>query len=165
VIKLTVAAALAAASFVPAATAPAQEGSPQGPDPGPPACSVVPTVAGGDAPRAAHVWIQCNFQVSRLTLRTNAPIARVARAPRLYDAEDGETLACARTAHRRARCTGTIGAFTRARVRMRLSRPACEGPLRVRVTASGGLDCGPNDPCPDLGLVARARSEDALGCY
>jgi hypothetical protein len=134
---------------------------------GPPACSLVVTTAQGDRPppRGAVAWVQCNFRVGHLTVRSNARIARVGTRPRLHGAGPGDRLTCERTARRRAGCTGSLGSFTRPRIRLRLGRPACSDPaLRVRVTATGGLDCPPDEACPAIGLVTRARSEGALGC-
>jgi hypothetical protein len=133
----------------------------------PPACSLVVTTPSGarPAPRGAEAWVQCNFRVTRLTLRSNAPIARVREHPRLHHAEADDRLGCRRTARRRVACTGSLGAFVRPRIRLRLRRPTCADPaLRMRVTATGGLDCPPDEACPSIGLVARAPST-TLGCY
>ena len=154
---------LAAAS----ATAQSDDGSVRSPDDGPPACSLVMTTPpdARTAPRGAEAWVQCNFRVTRLTLRSNAPIARVRERPRLNGADSGDRLSCKRTARRRAGCTGSLGSFTRPRIRLRLARPTCSDPvLRMRVTATGGLDCPPGEACPEIGLITRARTEGALGC-
>jgi hypothetical protein len=157
-----------AAALLAAASAGAQsDGSVQGFDDGPPACSLVVTTPSDPRPaaRGAEAWVQCNFRVTLLTLRSNAPIAKVRESPRLYGADAGDRLTCSRAARRRARCTGSLGSFTRPRIRLRLRRPTCADPaLRMRVTASGGLDCPPDEACPSIGLVTRARSEGALGC-
>jgi hypothetical protein len=128
----------------------------------PPACSLVVTTA---AVRGAEAWVQCNFRVGHLTLRSNARIARVREHPRLYHAESDDRLDCRRTARRRVGCTGSLGSFVRPRIRVRLRRPTCADPaLRMRVTATGGIDCPPGEACPDIGFVATARSS-TLGCY
>lgn len=150
-----------------------QEGSPQAPagDQGPPACSVVAerpwrgNRPPRPLPRAVHAWVQCNFRVTRLTLRTNAPLARVQARPRLYGADSGDSLTCRRSARRRATCTGSIGAFVRARVKLRLRRPTCDAPrFRTLATATGGIDCDPGAACPGIALGASAGSGRALGC-
>jgi hypothetical protein len=163
-----VATVVTGAALLAAASAAAQDdGSLQGLDDGPPACSLAVTTPSGapPAPRGAVAWVQCNFHVTHLTLRSNARVAKVRRRPRLYGAEAGDRLACERTARRRAGCTGSLDSFTRPRIRLRLGRPTCSDPvLRVRVTATGGLDCPPHEACPAIGLITRARSEGALGC-
>ena len=152
-----------AAGLLAATAASAQEdGSLRGPDDGPPACSLVTTAP---APRAVVAWVQCNFRVTHLTLRSNAAIARVRANPPLHGADGDDRLACKRTARRRVGCSGSLSAFVRPRIRLRLRRPTCGDPaLRVRVIATGGLSCAPAEVCPDIGLITRARSEGALGC-
>ena len=117
---IRVAAVVTAAALLAASSAAAQgDGSLQGLDDGPPACSLVVTTPSDPrpAPRGAEAWVQCNFLV------------------------------------------------TRPRIRMRLGRPTCADPaLRVRVTATGGLDCPPDEACPAIAIITRARSEGALGC-
>ena len=165
---IRVAAVVTAAALLAASSAAARsDGSLQGLDDGPPACSLVVTTPSDPrpAPRGAEAWVQCNFLVTRLTVRSNAPIAQVRKRPRLYGADAGDRLSCKRTARRRAGCTGSLGSFTRPRIRMRLGRPTCADPaLRVRVTATGGLDCPPDEACPAIAIITRARSEGALGC-
>jgi hypothetical protein len=160
---LGVAAALGIAS-VPAVAA--QTGDPGGTfDGGPAACSAVLTGPGDAAkspPGAADLWVECNFRVTNLALRANRRLVAVAATPALYGPDPGDQLSCVRKRARRASCTGEVGDGVRVRVPM---RALCKGALRVRVRASGGLDCDSGDACPAIGLAAvtSARSTPS-GC-
>jgi hypothetical protein len=135
---------------------------------GPPACSVVAERPSG-APRplrkATEVWIQCNFEVLHVTLRSNKAVGAVQSAPALHGADPEDSLTCEPRGTRRIACRGSMGTHARAQLGLRLRRPACEPrPFRVRARMSGGLDCDSGTACPDIGFVATAASGRTLGC-
>jgi hypothetical protein len=153
---------LAIAGLIAVPAAQGQQQDPGDPLTGPTACSTVVTQAWGvrRPPRnSADVWVECNFEVTRLTLRANRQLARVGRAPILYRPDPGDQLTCRRRGRRAAACSGDAGNDVRIRVPMRVAGNACKRPpLRIRVRASGGLDCD-GQPCPAIGLAALTNAE------
>lgn len=70
--------------------------------------------------------------------------------------------ACRRKGRHAAACSGDAGNDVRIRVPMRVAGDACKRPaLRVRLAASGGLDCD-GALCPAIGLAAQTNAQ--LGC-
>jgi hypothetical protein len=159
--------ALAAIGLVAGPAAQAQGQDPGEPPAGPPACSAVVTKASGvmRPPRnAAEVWVECNIAVTRLTLRANRRLATVRRAPVLYGPDAGDRLSCRQTGPLVAACSGNAGKDVRMRVPMRVVGDVCKRPaLRLRVRASGGLDCD-GRPCPRIALLVAMDAQSQLGC-
>lgn len=134
---------------------------------GPPACSLTAGSPWGvqrpSPTAAAEVWIQCNYRVVALTLRSRKAIARVESEPSLLGAQPDDRLGCRREGASGVACDGSIGPFVRTRVSLRLRAAICRRPvLRVQVTASGGFDCS-DQPCPAIAFLT-STSGRASGC-
>ncbi len=133
------------------------------PWPGPPACSAVteriPLPPRGAARRGVRLWVQCNFAVDNLAIRSNRELSGVGARPRLYRSDEGDALACRKRAPRRANCRGAVGQDARIAVRLVLAKPVCTGARpRIAVSVRGGIDCDDGQACPAIGYLYRVSA-------
>jgi hypothetical protein len=136
---------------------------------GPPACSVLVnhSSAHGGEVRLADVWVQCNYEVTELTLAgANRRVKHVPRAPELVGARPADSMVCGLNRSGRARCSGRLEALARVHARLRVDEAICRSPrLRVSVHTFGGPPC--EGICPEVGFSNRAVSatdKRSMGC-
>jgi hypothetical protein len=156
----------AAAAFAPAGAA----GTSGGLDA--PACAAVTSKLPGNGGSTHGVQrynlvyrFRCNFNVTRLSVRTSKRLVRVQRAPALDAPEPGDSLSCARSSPRLVACSGDVGQGVRIRGRLKVKGGACGAePVSMRFRAEGGPDCDAGTPCPAIGFFKVKTVERPSGC-
>lgn len=137
---------------------------------GPPACSAVTSHEFPGRPWRVDLWIQCNYEVSTLTVKSpNRRLKTVSASPELLGARPTDAMGCRLNGSGAISCKGRVKPLGRVHMNMHVNEAACNPPrMRMSVLTSGGPGCEPGEICPAVGFTNTTPTPTdrrSMGCF